>query len=75
MPMNLSAISMDSQFGPPSQGRSSPQSLNTPPAPRGARATNTTPASTEEDGRTFMVLQHARGGRKNDDEDSDEQCQ
>ena len=74
MSMNLSAISMDSQFGPPSQGRSSPQSLNTPPAPR-ARATNTTPASTEEDGRTFMVLQHARGGRKNDDENSDEQCQ
>ena len=75
MPMNLSAISMDSQFGPPDQGRSSPQSLNTPPAPRGAHATNTTPASTEEDGRTFMVLQHARGGRKNDDEDSDEECQ
>ena len=75
MPMNLSAISMDSQFGPPSQGRSSPQSLNTPPAPRGARTTNTTPASTEEEGRTFMVLQHARGGRKNDDEDSDAQCQ
>ena len=73
MPMNLSAISMDSQFGPPSQGRSSSQSLNTPPAPRGAHATNTTPASTEEDGRTFMVLQHARGGGKNDDEDSDEQ--